>query len=157
MSKRWLCIVIALMLLGSALLCWYVWWQHRVADSDFRRLLRGDTDIDLVSLEFEGEGIVLRDGASLGYLSETFRTAQVVGGEGVSDVPYDGSSFGGSYFLRVDLSSGSSVRCVIRVSRRKEAITILFPLDDFSDGITYLMALRTPIPMEISAALSNRE
>ena len=143
---------VTLLIVGFLGLCIWGMWHHGVANRDFEHLLTGSTEVALESLEIEsnsGQMIPVTGFASLDYLSEMFRSAQIVRGRGVSDVPYDGSEYGACYHVNVRVRRGTIIRTYLRVHKNKDRITLLFPINEFGDGITYLVILSKPIPESV--------
>jgi hypothetical protein len=146
-------VVILLIIVGVALGAWSC-WQHNAADRDFERLLTGAPSVAIVRFECEGQGrrIILTDSASLTYLSERFRSARKVRGNGdLSELPDHGTG----YNLSVRLSTGASIRCGLEVLERKDRLTVSFPLDTVSDPWYYSLSLPEPIPERLFAALAQ--
>jgi hypothetical protein len=140
--------LILLLILGALGFCSWFFWPHLVANRDFKRLLQGSKDVFVVSLDIEGT--VLSDPASLRYLSEMFRSPQVVF---VPDVSYDGSDLGVGYFASFRLSTHASVTCSLHVSKKKDRLVFHFPIYGFEEGSYYLVTLKEPVPEPLARML----
>jgi hypothetical protein len=112
---------------------------------DFGRLLRGDGQVELVAVEFDGHGqrVALRDAASLAYLSDRLRSAQ-----------RDRAELGTTYYATMGLSTGGSVRCAVYIPGKEASITVRFPIDALAEGDMYLVPLPEPVPRELAAVLA---
>jgi hypothetical protein len=146
--------VMCILLLATVSVCCYSCWRDYAAQRDFERLLAGDSNIALVEVEFEGheKSVILNDSESLGYLSEMCRSAQIVAGKGVTDVPY---KRGASYYINARLSTGQSIRSGVTIPDTPDQLTLEFPIDATYDPIVYLVILREPVPEALAAVLAQ--
>ena len=105
--------------------------------SDFERLLEGNSEISLASVEFELEKrqIIVDDSVSLDFLTKALRVSKKGKGE-----------LGTTVYARIRLSTGYSTRCAVYFPKEPGTITFHFPIDGFGDGILYAVPIRGPIP-----------
>jgi hypothetical protein len=144
---------VALITFGAVGMCAWSCWRDSAANRDFEHLLGGSRDVAIVSLDFEGTA--LNDPASLAYLSDMCRSAQAVFGKGVSSVPYDGSEFGASCEMDARLSTGARIRSRLSIAENRKSLRLLFPIDDMSEGVLYVVGLRRRVPAPLAKVLSQ--
>jgi hypothetical protein len=138
--------IVLLLIIGTVAFLSWSCWRDNVAHGDFERLLRGDKDISLQSLEIgdQGRGIIIDDPESMKYLSEALRSSE-----------RGKAKMGASYDMCVRLSTGARVKCAFYAPKAKDNITIHFPIDSVNDGVMYLVTLPEPVPKRLSAIIAQ--
>jgi hypothetical protein len=138
-------LLIGLLLIAAIIAALWTWSavQHR-ATEDFDRLLAGSTDVSIVAIRVEGQGkrISLNDANSMKYLSEVVRKGKPRAWDP-----------GLTYYVRAELSTGRAITCAVYLPKKKNHITVLFPIDGWHEGTNYLISLPSPMPEELAKTL----
>jgi hypothetical protein len=139
------------MALGSLLSWWYF-----APDRDFERLLQGNEDVAIVSIEVHrARYCTVNDPAAARYLSQRLRFSQKAWGGRVGDAHFDAAEFyrGESYDVSWELSTGRVAESALHVSRAQDRIMLVFPLDTFGDPDLYVATLTKPVPKALADAI----